>query len=183
MNHQFVVYAGCMFSSKTTKLLMNIEKYKYQNKKIVAFKPKIDIRYSDDEISSHIGLKYKAVCVENGGAMLEYLQKLDSFDVVAVDEQFMIKDSSDVLIWLFKNTINVLVSTLDLSYAGKPFHETMKIMPYATHVEKCTSVCTVCGKDAFYTHRKNIDENDEIVVGGFDKYEPRCYQHFPYIQG
>ena len=90
MNHQFVVYAGCMFSSKTTKLLMNIEKYKYQNKKIVAFKPKIDIRYSDDEISSHIGLKYKAVCVENGGAMLEYLQKLDSFDVVAVDEQFMI---------------------------------------------------------------------------------------------
>ena len=49
-------------------------------------------------------------------------------------------------------------------------------LPYATRVEKCAAVCTVCGSDAPYTHRK-VKGEQEIAVGGAEMYEPRCWRH------
>jgi thymidine kinase len=51
-------------------------------------------------------------------------------------------------------------------------------MPYATKIEKCSAVCPVCGKDAYYTAK--LSNNDlEIEVGGKSLYEPRCFRHHP----
>lgn len=177
-NPEFIVFTGPMFSGKTSKLLLTLEKFKYQNKKIIAFKPLIDDRYSDKDIVTHMGWDYKAHVIKNNVELLQILSdESELYSVVAIDEQFMIKGSSDILIWLFKKGVTVIVSTLDLSFQGKPFDEVQKILPYATRIEKCASVCTVCGNDAFYTHKKVHDEN-EIVIGGSDLYEPRCFQHF-----
>lgn len=174
----FIVYTGPMFSSKTSKLLMTLERFKHQSKKIIAFKPSVDVRYAESEIVTHMGWKYPARVVQRGADILRILADDDEmYNVVAVDEQFMIKGSADVLIWLFKKGYHVVVSTLDLSSQGKPFDEVQKILPYATKVEKCVSVCTICGRDALYTHRK-VQTDDEISVGGAEAYEPRCYHHY-----
>ena len=178
-NPTFTVYVGPMFSSKTTKLLSTLERFKYQRKRVAVFKPSLDDRYDPSEVVSHSGWTHPALTVKTGADILEALAQMpDEPDVVAVDEAFMIPNVAEVLTWLYRNGIIIVVSTLDISYAGKPFHEVEKLLAWATHVEKCAAVCTVCGRDAFYTHKKLVDDDrGEIQVGGAELYEPRCFQH------
>lgn len=135
------------------------------------------MRYDDTHIITHMGWKYEARVVKDHRDMLKILSDdPENYNVVAVDEQFMIKGSGDALIWLFQRGFTIVVSTLDLSYSATPFEEVQKILPYATRIVKCSSVCVVCGRDAHYTHRK-VQNDDEISVGGSESYEPRCFRH------
>lgn len=178
-NPTFTVFVGAMFSSKTTKLLSALERYKYQHKRVIVFKPSLDDRYNPSEVMSHSGWSVKAQTVRHGADILEVLAQMDQEpDVVAVDEAFMIPNVAEALVWLYRNGISIVVSTLDLSAAGKPFYEVERLMAWATYVEKCAAVCTVCGRDAYYTHKKQVDDDrGEIQVGGAELYEPRCFQH------
>lgn len=177
----FDVYCGPMFSSKTSKLLMELERFKYQHKLAAVFKPKMDDRYDVDQVVTHGGWSVPAIAVSTGADVLGSLTTMsESPDVVAVDEAFMIKGISEALIWLYRNGLDVVVSTLDVSATGKPFNEIEKLLPWATYVEKCAAVCTVCGRDAHYTYKKQVD-GEEIQVGGGELYEPRCASCHPFI--
>lgn len=181
MNQSFIVYTGPMMSAKTTSLLSTLDRYKYQGKKVIAFKPLIDDRYSVEDISTHGGWKFPAVCVKTGSDILKKLSEIDvNPQVIAVDEAFMIPGVSEVLIWLYRSGYTVVVSSLDLSAAGKPFEEIEKMLPWATKVEKLSAVCVVCNNDAFYTYKKQTG-GDEIEVGGSELYEPRCIKCHPLI--
>lgn len=173
------VFVGPMMSSKTSKLLLALERFKYQRKAIMAFKPSIDDRYgAKTDIVSHNGWHYPATCVSAGADILEALTEVVvPPDIVAVDEAFMIPGVAEVLTWLYRTGTTVIVATLDLSSSGKPFAETEKLLPWATHVEKCSAVCTQCGRDAFYTHKKQVTGDEEIEVGGAELYDPRCSFH------
>ena len=176
-NPEFIIYCGPMWSSKTSKLLMELERYRYQKKIIEAFKPKIDDRYDVNQIVTHGGWGIKATCVTNGSELLEYVARLENRpDVIAVDEAFMIPGISKTLSWLYKSGFSIIVSSLELSASGKPFDEITNIFPWATRIEKCTAVCTVCSRNARFTYKKSVNE-DEIEVGGSELYEPRCFEH------
>jgi thymidine kinase len=180
-NPQFIVYTGPMFSSKTTGLLSSIDRFKHQNKRVAAFKPKLDDRYDEDFICTHSGWRVPATCIKEGSDILEKLAEMDENPhVVAVDEAFMIPGIAKVLTWLYRNGYSVVVSSLDLSATGKPFNEVEKLLPWATVVEKRSAVCVVCSKDAFYTYKKQVG-GDEIEVGGSEMYEPRCSKCHPII--
>jgi thymidine kinase len=141
------------------------------------FKPGIDDRYSVSEVVTHGGWKVSAVCVKTGAEILEYLTNLDQEpQIVAVDEAFMIPGAADALIWLYQYGFTIVVSSLEMSATGKSFHELEKMFPWATQIDKCSAVCTVCGRDAHYTHKKQLG-GEEIEVGGAELYEPRCYSH------
>jgi thymidine kinase len=177
---EFIIFTGPMFGSKTTRLLASIDRYRYQSKSIVAFKPKMDDRYSDVEIVTHSGGKLPAVGVNTGLDMLEYIKRShEKFNVVAVDEAFMIEGVSDALLSLFREGKTVVVSSLQLSATGNVFEEVRDMMPWATKIEICPAVCTVTGRDAYYTHRKFAGE--EITVGGADLYEPRCWEFHSFM--
>lgn len=176
-NPEFIIYCGPMFSSKTSRLLATLEKYKYQHKKIVVFKPGIDDRYSVSEVATHSGWKVPAICVKTGIEILEYMTAMDDEpQVIAVDEAFMIPGAADALICLYQYGFTIVVSSLEMSATGKPFIEMEKMFPWATSVCKCSAVCTACGRDAHYTHKKQTG-GEEIEVGGAELYEPRCYGH------
>lgn len=180
-NPEFKVYVGCMFGSKSSRVLMEIERYKRQNKKIAVFKPLIDNRYSEAEIVTHMGWRFPAVCVKTGADVLKFFVDSDEqYDVVVVDELFMIPGIADALVWLYKNGYTVIAASIDLSSSGKPFKEVERVISYATYVKKCPAVCSMCDRDAYYTYKKTED-NEEISVGGEEKYEPRCYRHHPLI--
>lgn len=187
MLHELSVYTGPMFSSKTSQLLMKLEKYRFKNKKILAFKPKIDNRYSEECIVTHSGWEFPATSVVSGNEILEHIKnkKLAKGSVIAVDELFMIEGSAKALISAYCTGYNVVVSTLDLSAQLTTFDELSKLLPWATSVTKCTAVCTMCGNDAQYTlkRRSNTGKNVNIIeIGGKDKYEPRCFKHHPLIK-
>lgn len=174
-NPEFIIFTGPMFGSKTTRMLAAIDRYRYQNKQVAAFKPKIDKRYSISSISTHSGGAMPAICVETGDDIKENVHL--STDVIAVDEAFMIPGASKSLIELFQRGHTIVVSSLQLSAAGNTFDEIRDMMPWATKIEVCPAVCPICGSDAYYTQHK-AEELDEIAVGGAELYVPRCWTHY-----
>lgn len=183
-----IVITGPMMAAKTTRLLLHVERFKHQNKRVVAFKPKIDVRYSESEIVTHSGWKYAAQQIETGGDIIKFLSESEvTYQAIAIDEMFMIPGVAQSLIWLYQKGLTVVVSTLDLSSLCKPFEEVVKILPWATQIEKCTAVCTVCGQDALYTYKK-LDDGEtpgsgtQILIGGSETYEPRCRAHHPFFE-
>lgn len=176
----FTIFCGPMMSSKTTRLLAAIDRFRYQSLNVVAFKPSLDRRYTTHEISTHSGGKIDAIVVGSGDEILRHTEIIKP-DVVAVDEAFMIDGSADALIRLFRSGITVVVSSIEMSSSCNVFVEIEKMLPWATRIEKCAAVCVSCGEDAYYTHRK-ISDLSEIVVGGAEMYEPRCWHHHVGIQ-
>lgn len=176
----WTMFVGPMFGSKTTRLVAAIDRYRYQNKSIVVFKPKMDTRYEAAKITTHAGASLDAVCVGDGSEIVKYVNNMSTCDVVAVDEAFMIDDCADALLHLFRRGISIVVSSLQLSASGNAFFEVKEMMPWATKIEVCPAVCPLSGRDAFYTHRK-LDGLEEITVGGSDLYEPRSWQHHNFM--
>ena len=178
---EFIIFTGPMFAAKTSSLILSLEKYKYQKKRIEVFKPTMDDRFDINAVVTHGGVSIAARRVAVGSDVLRYLADVnDEPHVVAVDEAFMINGIADVLIYLYKLGFTVVVSSLDLSATCKPFAEIEKMMPWATQLHKLTAVCSVCGADARYTHKKVVSDS-EIEVGAGDLYEPRCYKCHPHL--
>ena len=76
MYHQYregwlEVICGCMFAGKTEELIRRINVLSYAKKNILAFKPKIDNRYSDSEIVSHAGAKVPCYAIDNAKEILK----------------------------------------------------------------------------------------------------------------
>lgn len=176
---EFIIFTGPMFGSKSTRLLAAVDRYLYQNKKVAAFKPIMDERYSSLEIQTHSGGKLSAIGVKTGSDILKWLDST-SIDVIAVDEAFMIEGIADALIEIFRTGITIVVSSIQLSASGKSFEEIRDMMPWATKIEVCPAVCPITGRDAYYTHRK-LNGLEEIAVGGSDMYEPRCWSHHSFM--
>ena len=178
---EFIIFTGPMFSSKTTKLLAVVDRYIYQKKAVLAFKPKLDDRYSSGEISTHNGGRLKAVTVNTGLEVEKHVLGADeNVNVVAVDEAFMIDDIASSLIKLFKMGKTIVVSSLQLSASCNVFEEVRDMMPFATKIEVCPAVCPITGQNAYYTHRKH-DNIGEIAVGGAELYEPRCWEYHSHM--
>jgi thymidine kinase len=172
-----------MFSAKTSKMLMMLEKHKYQNKQITLFKPTLDNRYSESNVVSHAGWAWPAITIKTGQDIIQHLADMESNpSVVALDEAFMVPGCADVMIWLFRNAYDLVVSSLDLSATCKPFSEVQNMLPWATYIEKCSAVCSTCGNDAFYSYKKVDDDLNEISVGGGELYEPRCAACHPLVR-
>jgi len=182
----FTLYVGPMFSSKSSRLFLTLETLKHKNKNVVLFKPAADTRYEQARVTTHNGMASTTpvVVVSDINEIFAHLASLDTQpDVIAVDEAFMLKGIADTLIMMFRMGITIFVASIDIGYDGKRFLEVEKMMPWATHIEKCTAVCAVCNEDARYTHKKVEDDVDaEIQVGGIETYEPRCFECHPLIR-
>lgn len=178
-NPELKIFTGPMFGGKTTRLLAALERYHYQHEDVKLFKPRMDSRYSTEEVMTHSGLKQDAILVSSGKEIIEHT---GDTRVVAVDEVFMIEGAANALLQLFAAGKTVLVSTLQLSSEPKPLPEIRDLLPYATQIEICPAVCSMCSEDAHYTRRKT-DSSSQIEVGGKEEYEPLCYTHYNKIVG
>ena len=183
MKNEFRMYVGPMFGGKTTRMLSQVERYRYQDEDVLLIKPTIDSRYENKSVVTHTGLKADAVLVSDGDGIIKTIARRSTQSsknkcVVAVDEAFMIRDSGDALVWLFKRGHTILVSSLQLSSDGSPYEETTKMFPYATHVEVCPAVCPITKQDAYYTEKIGGRTDHAIEVGGAEMYQPRCWVEF-----
>ena len=187
MKNEFVVFVGPMFGGKTTKLLSAVDRYKYQKRDIFAFKPLIDQRYAKEKIVTHWGGKLQANLITDANGIWEFLANkgVSSAEqpVIAVDEAFMLNHAGVVLPELFKSGATIIASTLQISSDGTAYPEVTGFMPYATKVEVCPAVCTICGGDAHYTEKIGGRSDHGIEVGGAEMYQPRCFKHFTFYGG
>lgn len=182
MNPTFILFTGPMFGSKTTRLLCEIDRAVYRGKKVIAFKSKKDNRYEIEKISTHTGSTYPAYCISDANEIYEYINSEDynHNTLIAIDEGFMIKEIDSILIDLYRQGISIAVSSIQLDANETPFENIKNIMPWATKIEICPAVCTMCDQDAYFTEALFDINNatDEEKIGSKEMYEPRCSNHY-----
>jgi thymidine kinase len=169
------VICGSMFSGKTEELIRRLRRAEFANQKILLFKPKLDIRYSEESIMSHQGSSLEAISIDSPNEIMNHWQ--DEF-IVAIDEtQFF--DASIVIICseLAKKGVRVIVAGLDMDFQGKPFGPMPDLLCIAEYVTKVHAICVSCGNLAQFSHRIS-DEKDQVLLGAIDSYTPLCRSCF-----
>lgn len=175
------IICGCMFSGKTEELIRRVRKVQYAKKNVMLFKPKLDNRYSKNEIVSHNGLSIKAHVIESPDEMLNRVHA--GLNVIAIDElQFFDNDVILAVNRLADAGYEVVGAGLDQDFRGEPFGPMPKLMALAERVTKLHAVCAVCGEPATRTQRLINGEaafydDPVILVGAADSYEARCRYH------
>ena len=171
----FEVICGCMFSGKTEELIRVLKRSFIAKQKILVFKHSSDIRYSQEELCSHNGLKISSILISNSKDI--FLHDLADVNVIGIDEiQFFSDSICDDIEELLERGIRVVVAGLDLDYKKRPFGCMSKLLAMANKVTKLTAICTKCGHDAYYSQRV-VHDNEVVFVGASESYEPRCRLH------
>ena len=172
------VICGPMYAGKTEELIRRITRKDYAKRKYLVFKPKIDTRYSETEISSHNLRKIKAHCISDAKEIYDFLD--DTIQAVVIDEvQFFNHDMVDVCNDLANKGLRVICAGLDLDFKGSPFGIMPEILAYAEKVTKLTAICVCCGEEATRTQRiidghPAYDDDAIVLVGAKESYEARC---------
>lgn len=172
------VITGSMYAGKTEELLRRIRRIEFAKKTCLVFKPRIDNRYSEDDVVSHNHSHTKSISINNSQEIYQYLDKLPY--AVAIDEvQFFDEGIIDVCEHLANRGIRVIVAGLDRDFRGEPFGVMPTLLARAEYVTKLNAICQVCGAPASRTQRiingKPAHYDDPIIlVGAKEQYEARC---------
>lgn len=172
------VVCGSMFSGKTEELIRRLRRARIAKQKVQVFKPALDTRYADREVTSHNGLQIEAIPVEN----TDQARRLIAPDttVVAIDEaQFFDDDIVELCSTLADNGLRVIVAGLDMDFRGEPFDPVPALMARAEQIDKLQAICVKCGGPASRTQRLIEGEpaaydDPVILVGASEVYEARC---------
>ena len=165
------VITGSMFSGKTEELIRRLKRARIARQEVEIFKPRIEIRYSEEEVVSHDENAIQSTPVDSSANILLLASGVE---VVGIDEaQFFDDGLIDVCNQLADKGIRVIIAGLDMDYKGLPFGPMPGLMAIAEYVTKVHAICVRCGSLANYTHRTSEDEK-LIVLGETDIYEPLC---------
>ena len=165
------VITGSMFSGKTEELIRRLKRAKIARQQVEIFKPRIEIRYSVEEVVSHDENAIQSTPVDSSANIMLLASGME---VVGIDEaQFFDDGLVDVCNQLADRGIRVIVAGLDMDYKGVPFGPMPDLMSVAEYVTKVHAICVKCGGLANYTHRMSEDDK-LIVLGETDIYEPLC---------
>ena len=169
------VICGSMFSGKTEELIRRMKRAQFANQKVEIYKPRIDVRYSDDKVVSHDAHSIPSTPIESPSSMLELSADVE---VVGIDEaQFFDESIVEVVQTLANRGVRVIIAGLDTDFLGKPFGPMPALMAVAEDIQKVHAICVKCGDPAQHSHR--LSQSDKLVeLGETDKYEPLCRHCF-----
>lgn len=174
------VIVGSMFSGKTEELIRRIKRAEIAKQRVQVFKPRIDNRYSAEEVASHSDQRTSSMVIDKAQDILERIN--DNTRVVGVDEgQFFDNSLVEVCQKLADRGVRVIVAGLDTDWRGLPFEPMPQLMAVAESVLKCNAICAVCGGAASRTQRLSAS-TARVVVGATDVYEARCRGCFEVLQ-
>ena len=166
---------------RTQEMLRRLRRARIARQRVQVFKPKLDVRYGQDEVKSHSGAEFQATAVQDCAEIFDCLR--EDTTVVAIDEaQFFEPDITDVCDRLAQKGVRVIVAGLDQDFRGEPFGPMPLLLAQAEHVHKFHAICMVCGQSASRTQRMingrpAFYEEPTVLVGGSESYEARCREH------
>ena len=171
------VFAGPMFSGKTTKLIQTmVDNYPPEESVLFAH------YYNTRDFLTHDKKVYaiSSCPIKSAEELDKYLEANITYDIAAIfiDElQFFDTDILSV-IEKYSDSYTFYLAGLDKDFKGEPFATTAGAMAIADSVEKMAGVCKICkdnGKESEATYSlRSIDISDRILVGGDDMYIPVC---------
>lgn len=180
---------GPMFAGKTTELIRKVKRHYYSKMKCAILKYSKDIRYGNEDcLITHDRQKLDSRTDEIEVLSFsenwddEFIENLEKFQVIGIDEcQFFprLREFCETL--MLQNKI-VYAAGLSADYNLQMFPEIINTLPLASHINFLSSVCEMCGNDhsqTSYLHKSDDQMEDNILIGGKDKYFPlclRCYK-------
>ncbi len=170
------VIVGSMFSGKSEELIRRLRRAQIARQKVQVFKPKIDDRYSIEQIASHSGMTHISKPVMTAKELLTQIEV--ETQVIVIDEgQFFDMEIFNAVNQLANQGKRVIIAGLDQDYTGKPFEPMPQLLSIAEFITKTHAICVVCGQTANYSQR-TFESEARVEVGASDKYEARCRQCF-----
>ncbi len=170
------VICGCMYSGKTEELIRQIRRCEYARQPYLTFKPKVDQRYSENEIVSHDNESLHSIVIDKAEDIYKHVNH--DTRVVGIDEaQFFGEELVEVVSKLANHGRRVLLAGLDTDWQGHPFGPMPQLLAVADVIRKQYAICVQCGESATRTQRLVADQK-EVLVGSFKMYEARCRDHF-----
>lgn len=169
------VICGSMFSGKTEELIRRMRRAQFARQKVEIFKPRIDTRYSDDEVVSHDRNAIPSTPVPHSSQLLLMTSDVD---VIGIDEaQFFDDELPNVCTQLANSGIRVIVAGLDLDFRGKPFGPMPQLLALAEYVTKVHAICVKTGDLAHHSFK--LSKSDRLVeLGEKDLYVPLSREAF-----
>jgi len=165
------VICGSMFSGKTEELIRRLKRAEFAKQRVEIFKPRIDTRYSEEDVVSHDRTSIRSTPVESSGSILLMTSEVD---VVGIDEaQFFDEGLVDVCSRLADEGIRVIVAGLDMDFRRTPFGPMPSLMAIADDVYKVHAICVRCGALAYVSHRL-VNSEKQVLLGETHEYEPIC---------
>lgn len=162
------VICGSMFSGKTEELIRRLRRAEMAGQHVEIFKPKVDTRYSDEEVVSHNQNKIRSTAVESPS---EIVLLGSNCDVVAIDEAQFFDDSIvEIANQLANSGVRVIVAGLDMDFLGRPFGPMPALMATAEYVTKVHAICKRTGNLANYSMRTSANQ-DLVQLGETESYE------------
>lgn len=196
----FTFIVGNMFGSKTSEMIHLLNLEKTMERKVQAFKISWDDRYGAGKIKTHQGTVFPAKQVRGTLELENSIKK--GTQVIGIDEvQFFDEGIMDFILEN-KEKYLIIATALQMDFRGEPFpfrsfegrefdshNHVGHLLPYAKilpRYPKCTfeESGRICRDEAIYIQRFREDgsfarySDSTIVVGGRDKYAPRCIEHF-----
>ena len=163
------VYTGPMKCGKTQKILDEAQRQVIAGKNIKVFKPKIDDRFSAEEVISRKGYKLDAVGINEINEIKNY-----DADVYVIDEFQFLKGDLKELYRLANMGKKFYIAGLNLTAERKPFGSMGDLLCMSDNVQMLTAICEECRNDnAIYTYYKGENKTGDILVGE-DCYIPVC---------
>ena len=170
------VIVGSMFSGKSEELIRRLRRAQIARQKVQVFKPKIDDRYSIEQIASHSGMTHVSKPVMTAKELMTQIEP--ETEVVGIDEgQFFDMAIIEAVNELARRGKRVIVAGLDQDYTGKPFEPMPQLLAVAEFITKTHAICVKCGATANYSQR-TVESDARVEVGASDKYEARCRKCF-----
>ena len=172
------IVLGPMFSGKSTYALSYIRKQKAIGRSVVAVKPSIDNRYSENqEIVTHNNDKVPCIVWDCTIPLTPNRFMLQA-DCVVVEEAQFFTGLDNFCEYMLGIDIDVVLVGLDGDTRRKPFKELLHCIPWANKVTKLNAMCSICrdGTEAPYTrYSRNAQHSDsQVDIGGSEKYQATC---------
>lgn len=168
-----------MWSGKTTKLILEYQKWRCLNKPVLVINHASDNRYGDDEyLYSHDCLKIPCILANQLSNIPEKL--ITDAEAIFVNESQFFDDLKDkCLEWCEKYAKHIYLAGLDGDRNRQKFGQLLDLIPYSDHYEKLQAKCLLCadGTPAIFTYDRDSHPDAQIRIGN-DQYLPLCRQHY-----
>ena len=164
------LHIGCMYSGKTTSMMVEVDRWRRAAKFTVVARPALDNRTAT--VTTHAGTVHNGITL-TAATLSEIFDELVEYDAIGIDEVQFFPDAIETICRLVAAGRLVVASGLDGTFEGKPFPIVGSLIPLADRVEKHSAICSLCGADANFTLRTSTD-TEIIVIGGSDKYLAAC---------
>ncbi len=185
------IYIGPMFSSKSSSLLKEINRYKYITDRILVINNKLDKKRMDldnlNVIETHNKNTYPAIMLEKMNDIYTTDYNYNKYlyaDVVLIDEGQFFEDLYDFikveLSKMYDRPKKYIIAGLSSDYNMNPIGDMIKLIPLADDVIKLSALCIYCkdGTLAHFTKYHGNYLNDTIKVGSDELYSPCCRLHY-----